>query len=723
MSIQSALAPRPAAPRFVAALAASLAVLVPLTAEAASVTASKSCLTSPCTVVQAKFTLLSAQTIQWQAAYTGGPTQGHSFYLSTVASNLADIPLTTSGQTGGSKFLPAGTYHISIRLALMGPGTYTVFFNPSLGAAADPVSAGALPGSVRVSEEDAARLALRLGAAGDARAERAAGDLLRALGPALGASQRDELRLVSAADDTLGQTHLRLRQHVDGLPVVGAELIVHLDTGTRRLISLEGRFLPSADLRAEAGLDGVAAIEALRAAAGAPAGVDGEPEQVFVFGPDGRGRLAWAAEVEYVDARGERQLDRVFVDAQTGAELERHPLLHRALDREVWDAQNGTNEAGVVRVIDEGGSSADPVAQNAYDFSGVAWDYFRFRQGWDSYNNAGSLIRSTVHLQVGFNNAFWDGSAKRLVYGDGDGMRFGPLSNGLDVVAHELAHGVTQHTAGLVYSNESGALNEAMSDIFGAATEARARGLSANTWLIGEDVFTPGTAGDALRLMNNPTLDGISRDYYPERFIGSDDNGGVHMNSGIANLAFFLASQGGTHPRGKTSIAVRSIGMNAAEDIFFRALRFHMGSGETFAQARQHTAQSARELFGHNAVQHRAICEAWDAVGVPGMLTGECLTVGDGLPGPGSISVASERCRGLNTVSWSPVAGATRYEVWGSISSTDFFTASRFANVSGTSALINVPGTRYVRVKACDATRCGPYSVAYAVATRIGGCL
>jgi hypothetical protein len=183
----------------------TFAVLFPVSAAAASVTASKSCLTSPCTVVEAKFTLNSAQTIQWQAAYTGSPTQGHSFYLSTVASNLADIALTTSGQTGGTKLLPAGTYYISIRLALMGPGTYTVFYNSSLSAAAGAASGDALPGSVRVSEEQAARLALRLGAAGDARAEGTARDVLRALGPTLGASSRDELRLFSAGDDALGQ--------------------------------------------------------------------------------------------------------------------------------------------------------------------------------------------------------------------------------------------------------------------------------------------------------------------------------------------------------------------------------------------------------------------------------------------------------------------------------------------------------------------------------------
>lgn len=711
--------------RLASSLVSALAVaaLVPAFAEAASVTASKNCSLSPCTVVEAQFTLTRAQTIQWQATYTGTATQGHSFYLSTVASNLADIPLTTSGQGSGTKLLAAGTYFIGIRLALMGPGTYTVTFNPSLTAEPEPEVVSRSRSEVRITEAAAAGLALHLGAADDAHGERAAQELLAALGPTLQASHRDELRPFFAESDKLGQTHLRLRQHVDGLPVIGGELIVHLDTTTRALLSLEGRFLASRDLSTRASLTAQAAFERQLARQSAGAEVQDEPELVFVLGHEGDGRLAWAANIAYVDSAGADQLDRVFVDAHTGAELARHPLLQRALNREVWDAQNTTSEAGRVRVLVEGGSSTDGVAQNAFDFMGNSWNYFKVRHAWDSYDNAGSPLRATVHFGTNFNNAKWDASARRLIFGDGDGVAFGPFPNALDVVAHELTHGVTQATAGLVYANESGALNEAMSDIFAAATEARVRGISSNTWLVGEDVITPGRAGDALRSMSQPTTDGISSDYYPERYTGTDDSGGVHLNSGIANLAFFLATQGGVHPRGKTVTNVRALGLPATEQIFFRSLRFHMNSGETFAQATQHTAQAARELFGFNSVQARGICEAWGAVGVPGARAGECLTVGDGLAAPTSVSHTSESCRGLNTINWSSSPGAVRYEVWGSIQPDDFATAALFANKSGLSALINVPGTRYIRVKACDAVGCGPYSLDYVVATRIGGCL
>ncbi len=712
-----------------------LAGLCAGSAAASSVTASKDCLTLPCTVVEAKFTLLAAQTIQWQAVYRGTPTQGHSFFLSTVASNLADIPLTTSGQASGTKFLQPGTYFISIRLALMGPGTYTVTFNPSRAARAQahereaatsggptPPQALALPGAVRLSEERAAALDVRLGADSGARGERTANALLAAFGPLLRSSPRDELRQTSAESDGLGQTHLRLRQFVDGRPVIGGELIVHLDSATRAVRSLEGRFLESTTLRAQPELSAQAALEALLASA-PRAEVASAPELVYVFGPQGDGRLAWAGDVSYVDESDERQLERVFVDAETGAQLDRHPRLARALNREVWDAQHGTDIFGIVRLIAEGGSSTDAVAQNAYTFTGAAWNYFKARHNWDSYDNASGLLHATVHYDVGLSNAFWDFNRRLMYFGDGDGVTSGPLGNALDVVAHEVTHGVTQATADLVYANESGALNEAMSDVFGAATEARERGLSANTWLIGEDTWTPAISGDALRSMSNPTSDAVSSDYYPERFTGTSDNGGVHRNSGIANLAFFLTSQGGRHPRGKTTIDVPAIGMPAAEAIFFRALRFHMGSNESFHQACQHTALSARELFGYDSPQQRTLCQAWPAVGVSCAFFGDCLTVGGGPRAPASLSVVSEACRGLNTVSWSGVAGATRYEVWGSLDANDFTTGVVFYSGSALSKLINVPGTREIRVRSCDASGCGPFSLAHVVARRIGGCL
>jgi bacillolysin len=126
------------------------------------------------------------------------------------------------------------------------------------------------------------------------------------------------------------------------------------------------------------------------------------------------------------------------------------------------------------------------------------------------------------------------------------GITYLPFSLDVDVVAHEIMHGVTQYTSDLIYNGESGALNEAMSDIFGACVDRQEGASIEDTWLVGENIYTPGVDGDGIRHMNNPTLTGSNdADYYPEKYRGWDDEGGVHWNSGIANLAFSLMVSGG----------------------------------------------------------------------------------------------------------------------------------------------------------------------------------
>jgi vibriolysin len=152
----------------------------------------------------------------------------------------------------------------------------------------------------------------------------------------------------------------------------------------------------------------------------------------------------------------------------------------------------------------------------------------------------------------------------------------------LDVGGHEFTHGVTENEANLTYSGEPGHLNEATSDVFGAMVERAVLGESSNTWLMGEDTWTPGTSGDALRYMNDPAKDGISRDYWTSG-IGSVD---VHYGSGVPNLAFYLMAKGGTHPRGKSTVAVTGIGADAAAQIWYSALANYMTSSSNFSAAR-----------------------------------------------------------------------------------------------------------------------------------------
>ena len=206
-----------------------------------------------------------------------------------------------------------------------------------------------------------------------------------------------------------------------------------------------------------------------------------------------------------------------------------------------------------------------------------------------------------------------------------NGSSLDDLTKSFDVIAHELTHGVTDFESDLLYQKESGALNEALSDIFGVSADSYSRGgtIDASTWKLGEEVYTPGTSGDALRYMNDPDLDGYSKGYYPERLYpgsctpsGNNDQCGVHGNSGIANLAYYLLVQGGTHPRGKTTVNVPAIGMIKAEQIFYRAQTTYLTSSSNFSAARTATTQAAADLYGQTEVD--AVHDAWCAVGVPG---------------------------------------------------------------------------------------------------------
>ena len=451
----------------------------------------------------------------------------------------------------------------------------------------------------------------RLGHIGFGPMERSVHGYMARLTPLFRGGGEERFRNVRIDRDAEGVAHVRLEQQFRGLPIVGADVIVHVKESSGEVTGIDARFVPAAGLPTTPALDSASAFQrALAEGAIAAPQLLQAPELTYVLDESGAARLAWAARVAHWDDQG-YQRDRIFADAIDGRLVARHAEIWRAKYRKIYDAGFGLTLPGTL-MFQEGGSSADVDAQKAYEYSGNAYDYFSVRHGRDSWNGTGGNLISSVHY--GDNNAIWNGS--QMAFGDGDGTTYNKWARGLDVVGHEMTHGVTQASANLTYSNESGALNEAMSDIFGAASEARIRGISSNTWKVGEDIYTPATSGDALRYMNNPTQDGASKDYYPERYTGGGDNGGVHWNSGIANLAFYLLSQGGTHPRGKTSVSVPSIGMTTAENIFYRALTQHMNSSTNFQGALEATLLAANALHGPCSSQAGAVDKAWDAVGV-----------------------------------------------------------------------------------------------------------
>ncbi|MED5043444.1 M4 family metallopeptidase, partial [Geobacillus stearothermophilus] len=252
-------------------------------------------------------------------------------------------------------------------------------------------------------------------------------------------------------------------------------------------------------------------------------------------------------------------------------------------------------------------ASYDAAAVDAHYYAGVVYDYYKNVHGRLSYDGSNAAIRSTVHYGRGYNNAFWNGS--QMVYGDGDGQTFLPFSGGIDVVGHELTHAVTDYTAGLVYQNESGAINEAMSDIFGTLVEFYAN--RNPDWEIGEDIYTPGIAGDALRSMSDPAKYG-DPDHYSKRYTGTQDNGGVHTNSGIINKAAYLLSQGGVH----YGVSVTGIGRDKMGKIFYRALVYYLTPTSNFSQLRAACVQAAADLYGSTSQEVNSVKQAFNAVGV-----------------------------------------------------------------------------------------------------------
>jgi len=405
-----------------------------------------------------------------------------------------------------------------------------------------------------------------------------------------GLSDLDDIQISKVERDSLGMTHIRVRQIHFDLPVDGADLYLHLDKENvirtiNGLLGSEIAQVPVAEYSSRHKI-----ITVLRQNLHARTlNLLEDPVLVYRARPDHKTRLAWRCMLNWSDDEGSYQ-DKVYLDARNGALLSRISLIHDALYRKIYNGNQSTSMPGTL-MFTEGGSSSDQVAMAAYNNTGIVYNFYHTVFGRDSYDGSGAQIPSTVHhvfqTQYGTtkNNAAWSDYYKAFMFGDGDGTNFAPLSYALDVTAHELTHAVTSSTADLEYSNESGAVNEMMSDIMGTACEEWHDGaVSANTWKMGEVVYTPNTEGDALRYLNDPAADGSSPDYYPDRYTGTNDYGGVHINMCIGTLAYYLMSEGGTHPRGKTNINVPAIGIEKTEEA--------------------------------------AVQKAWDAVGVPGGSSG-----------------------------------------------------------------------------------------------------
>jgi Zn-dependent metalloprotease len=421
----------------------------------------------------------------------------------------------------------------------------------------------------------------------------------------------DGLRLISSEVDANGFGHVRYQQVQNDLDVVGGELMVHLyPNGT--LFRLTDDLARNLDIVATPTHTADAAIAHALSLQSERVTQEAAPRaELVVVRHDGADSLAWKVSLRQVNDAGMLAMPVVFVDGHalkavwTFDNLKSYSLSDA--DKVTYDNRRSTryNRAQV-------GTSSDSELLLTHDSVGEALAFLSTNYGRNSYDGSGATVLSYGHYGRNYVNAFWDGS--RLTFGDGDGSTSTYLGV-RDIAAHELGHALTENEADLIYSYESGALNEGASDIFAAAVEASVDGaVTSDTWDMGEDCWV---ASSALRYMSRPSDDGSSRDHYSDRYTGSQDNGGVHSNSGIANHFFYLLTVGGQHhdPTFRSGYTVTGLGIDAAYDIWYSALNSYMTTSTDFAGARVAT-ESACLSLGHTALECESVSYAWYEVGV-----------------------------------------------------------------------------------------------------------
>lgn len=300
---------------------------------------------------------------------------------------------------------------------------------------------------------------------------------------------------------------------------------------------------------------------------------------------------------------------------------------------DIWDAA-GSTSPGQAAMVD------------AHFYARVTDNYYLNEHGFNWMTAYPQGMISSVHVQRNYNNAGWNGT--QMVYGDGDGTTFINFSGDLDVVGHELSHGVTEATSNLIYQNESGALNESFSDMMGAAIEYHYYGVSYDgLWTLGEDIGPDGSPyADGLRSFADPTIYG-DPSHYADLYTGTGDNGGVHTNSSISNHWFYLLVNGGQNvdPSYASGTNVQGISFEAAEDIVYLGFTA-LTASSNFCAARASTIVVA----GNNAAN---VADAWDEVGVDEALCGGGGPGGGDGPVISNVSAAALNARrGTFEITW-----------------------------------------------------------------------
>jgi len=339
-------------------------------------------------------------------------------------------------------------------------------------------------------------------------------------------------------------------------------------------------------------------------------------------------------------ARNTLEQSRELATGRARTWPDRNALAAKAVQnrRTVYDAQHAFKLPGALATSEHKARSGDAEVNEAYDGAGATFDFFSAVFGRNSLDNRGMRIVSTVHYGLQFDNALWTGH--QIVFGDGDGHLFNRFTSSLDVIGHELTHGVIQYTAALGYTGQNGALNEHISDAFGIMVKQYKLGQTASEsdWLIGASLLTPAVHGRAIRSLAAPgtAYDDpiLGRDPQPAHMRDYDDapadNYGVHINSGIPNHAFYLAAIG---LGGRT--------WEVLGRIWYVTLTNRLRPDADFGDFVRATVDIAGELYGNGGRVQRIVADAWGAVGIGvRLLTGTRIPVPQ--PATRAVSLRTE---------------------------------------------------------------------------------
>ncbi|MFD9224111.1 M4 family metallopeptidase [Streptomyces sp. NPDC060064] len=522
-------------------------------------------------------------------------------------------------------------------------------------SSAEP-AATAAPAAARAGKADPGALPLNLSPAQRAELIRKASATTAATAKELGLTAQEKLVVRDVTQDRDGTTHTRYERTYAGLPVLGGDLVVaETKAGATESVSKASRsVLKNIDTSADVAPATAEkqALGAAKAAGSAKAKADRAPRKV-VWLASGTPTLAYETVVGGLQDDGTPNELHVVTDASTGKKLFEWQAVENGTgntqysgsvtvgsvqsgstynltdsgrgNHKTYNLNHGSSGTGTLYSgaddVWGNGQASDPEtagADAAYG-AGLTWDYYKNVHGRSGIRGDGVGAYSRVHYGNAYVNAFWQDSCFCMTYGDGSGNAK-PLTS-IDVAAHEMTHGVTAATAKLVYSGESGGLNEATSDIFAAAVEFYANNAQdKGDYLVGEKIDINGD-GTPLRYMDKPSKDGASKDAWYSGIGGVD----VHYSSGPANHWYYLLSEGsgakvinGVNYDSPTSdgLPVTGIGRDKASLIWFKALTTKFNSTTNYASARTGTIAVATELYGATSAEVKSVTDAWAGINV-----------------------------------------------------------------------------------------------------------